>query len=63
MRGSLARDVTVRILQEQDIAIATGLSAEAGWNQTPDDWRTLLEHTRRIQANLAIRQAQARYYG
>jgi GNAT superfamily N-acetyltransferase len=32
----------MRLLQEQDIAIATELSAEAGWNQTADDWRMLL---------------------
>lgn len=32
----------VRLLQEQDIAIAAELSAEAGWNQTADDWRMLL---------------------
>jgi len=32
----------VRLLQEQDIAIASELSAEAGWNQTADDWRMLL---------------------
>src|SRR5258708_25827684 len=34
--------MSIRILQEQDIAIAAELSAEAGWNQTPDDWRMLL---------------------
>jgi GNAT superfamily N-acetyltransferase len=32
----------VRLLQEQDIAIASELSAEAAWNQTADDWRMLL---------------------
>jgi GNAT superfamily N-acetyltransferase len=32
----------MRLLHEQDIAIATELSAEAGWNQTADDWRMLL---------------------
>lgn len=36
-------DAPVRILQEQDIAVAAELSAEAGWNQTPDDWRMLLQ--------------------
>ena len=36
------RDAAVRFLQEQDIAIAAELSAEAGWNQTPEDWRMLL---------------------
>jgi len=43
MASPVARDVAVRLLQEQDIAIAMELSAEAGWNQTPDDWRTLLQ--------------------
>jgi GNAT superfamily N-acetyltransferase len=33
----------MRLLQEQDIAIAAELSAEAGWNQTEDDWRMLLQ--------------------
>jgi GNAT superfamily N-acetyltransferase len=42
MSSMAARDACVRRLQEQDIAIATELSAEAGWNQTPDDWRMLL---------------------
>jgi GNAT superfamily N-acetyltransferase len=37
-----ASEPTVRPLQPQDIAIAAGLSAEAGWNQTEDDWRMLL---------------------
>jgi|SRR5580700_5423840 GNAT superfamily N-acetyltransferase len=37
-----ASDSTVRPLQPQDIAIAAELSAEAGWNQTEDDWRMLL---------------------
>jgi GNAT superfamily N-acetyltransferase len=32
----------LRPLQQQDIAIAAELSAEAGWNQTGDDWRMLL---------------------
>jgi GNAT superfamily N-acetyltransferase len=32
----------LRPLQPQDIAIAAELSAEAGWNQTADDWRMLL---------------------
>src|SRR5258708_34868818 len=34
--------MSIRILQEQDIAIAAELSAEAGWNQPPDDWGLLL---------------------
>ncbi len=33
----------LRPLQQQDIAIAAELSAEAGWNQTADDWRMLLQ--------------------
>jgi GNAT superfamily N-acetyltransferase len=33
---------TVRLLHEQDTPIASKLSAEAGWNQTEDDWRMLL---------------------
>jgi GNAT superfamily N-acetyltransferase len=32
----------VRLLKEEDVAAATELSAEAGWNQTADDWRMLL---------------------
>ena len=32
----------VRLLHEQDTPIAFQLSAEAGWNQTEDDWRMLL---------------------
>lgn len=43
MSHMAARDACVRRLQEQDIAIATELSAEAGWNQTPGDWRMLLQ--------------------
>lgn len=39
----LAYDATVRLLQEQDIAIASRLSSDAGWNQTAEDWRMLLE--------------------
>src|ERR1017187_2766152 len=34
--------MAVRLLHEQDIGIAAELSAEAGWNQTSDDWRMLL---------------------
>src|SRR5579871_2520069 len=33
----------VRLLKEEDVAAATELSAEAGWNQTVDDWRMLLQ--------------------
>src|SRR5271154_2024285 len=32
----------VRLLDEQDTPSASQLSAEAGWNQTEDDWRMLL---------------------
>ncbi len=32
----------MRLLVEQDTPIASKLSAEAGWNQTEDDWRMLL---------------------
>jgi GNAT superfamily N-acetyltransferase len=32
----------MRLLRQQDIDVAAELSAEAGWNQTPDDWRMLL---------------------
>ena len=34
---------TLRLMTADDIAAATRLSTEAGWNQTPDDWRMLLE--------------------
>jgi predicted GNAT family N-acyltransferase len=33
----------MRLLRQQDIVVAAQLSAEAGWNQTPDDWRMLLQ--------------------
>ncbi|WP_374441488.1 GNAT family N-acetyltransferase [Stella sp.] len=33
-----------RALAPEDAAALTGLSAEAGWNQTADDWRVILEH-------------------
>lgn len=33
----------IRILSLDDIPAATQLSAQAGWNQTVEDWRTLLE--------------------
>ena len=32
----------MRLLKQQDIAIAAELSAQAGWNQTPGDWGLLL---------------------
>lgn len=31
-------------LAERDIAGCMALSAEAGWNQTPDDWRLFFDH-------------------
>lgn len=31
-------------LAARDIVDCTKLSAEAGWNQTPDDWRVFLDH-------------------
>lgn len=43
MPGMIASDAAVRLLQEQDIAIASRLSSEAGWNQTAEDWRMLLD--------------------
>jgi|CZKD01.1.fsa_nt_gi GNAT superfamily N-acetyltransferase len=33
----------LRRLHPEDITAAAQLSAQAGWNQTEDDWRTLLE--------------------
>jgi GNAT superfamily N-acetyltransferase len=42
MPRTAARNATVRLLQEQDIANAVELSTLAGWNQTADDWRMLL---------------------
>src|SRR5215472_11367337 len=33
----------LRRLRAQDIPAAAQLSAQAGWNQTEEDWRTLLE--------------------
>lgn len=35
--------MTVRHLRVNDIPEAMELSAEAGWNQTPQDWRALIE--------------------
>lgn len=34
---------TLRRLRSEDIPAAAQLSAQAGWNQTEEDWRTLLE--------------------
>ena len=36
-------DAAVRRMTPDDVPAATQLSAEAGWNQTADDWRMLLE--------------------
>ncbi len=36
----------IRLLGADDIDAAVGLSAAAGWNQTGDDWRFMLEHGR-----------------
>src|SRR4051812_28835949 len=33
----------LRRLRAEDIPAAAELSAQAGWNQTEEDWRTLLE--------------------
>ena len=33
----------VRLLRPADLAVAVGLSTIAGWNQTEDDWRMLME--------------------
>jgi GNAT superfamily N-acetyltransferase len=38
-----AGDETLRRLRAEDIPAAAQLSERAGWNQTEDDWRTLLE--------------------
>jgi N-acetylglutamate synthase-like GNAT family acetyltransferase len=32
----------IRLMQEKDVAQAVQLSGETGWNQTAEDWRTLL---------------------
>ena len=34
---------TLRLLTEKDVPAAMELSTQAGWNQTPDDWRTLIK--------------------
>jgi GNAT superfamily N-acetyltransferase len=33
---------TLRLLTEKDVPAAMELSIEAGWNQTPEDWRVLI---------------------
>jgi GNAT superfamily N-acetyltransferase len=38
----MGEDFKERLLQAEDVPGAFLLSAEAGWNQTEDDWRTLL---------------------
>src|SRR5215217_1379679 len=35
--------VEIRLLRESDIAAAMDLKKSAGWNQTENDWRTLLQ--------------------
>ena len=39
----MADHETVRTMRAEDVPAAFGLSAEAGWNQTGDDWRMLLK--------------------
>jgi GNAT superfamily N-acetyltransferase len=34
---------TLRLLTEKDVPAAMELSSQAGWNQTPDDWRMLIQ--------------------
>jgi GNAT superfamily N-acetyltransferase len=34
---------TLRLLTEKDVPAAMELSTQAGWNQTPEDWRTLIQ--------------------
>ncbi len=42
----------LRSLRVEDIPAAAKLSAQAGWNQTEEDWRTLLELSpRRLSGN------------
>src|SRR5262245_6730988 len=40
---SESEKIIMRKLSIDDIATAMELSTEAGWNQTPEDWRTLIE--------------------
>jgi hypothetical protein len=35
-------------LTEGDVDSGMALSTEAGWNQTPDDWRHFIEHGRHL---------------
>jgi GNAT superfamily N-acetyltransferase len=39
----MSGSVILRKLLASDIPAAVGLSEQAGWNQTPDDWRTLID--------------------
>jgi GNAT superfamily N-acetyltransferase len=39
----MSADVALRMMLTRDIPEATQLSAEAGWNQTAKDWRTLID--------------------
>jgi GNAT superfamily N-acetyltransferase len=34
---------TLRLLTEKDVPAAMELSIQAGWNQTPEDWRSLIQ--------------------
>ena len=40
----MALTEAIAILSEDDLTGAIALSAEAGWNQTEDDWRLFLSH-------------------
>jgi len=39
----MSGETKLRLLQAEDIPSALELSAEAGWNQTADDWRMLID--------------------
>lgn len=43
MTNNLASPVTIRCLTADDIPQALELSSGAGWNQTAEDWRTIIE--------------------
>src|SRR6266850_7026007 len=38
----MAEELQILALTEEDLPEALGLSTQAGWNQTIDDWRTML---------------------
>ena len=38
----MAERKTLRAMRAEDVPAAFELSAQAGWNQTEEDWRTLL---------------------